>query len=162
MNRRVLVAGWGQVTQGKEQTADLRDPLGLMAEAARRAADVAGSRELLGRLDAVLVVKPMSCSYPAAAEQLAVALGKGRGTGKAVVERRGCDGAACARLAEPHRAFGVVKHPECPVQIGVEPIGQIKVGSRLRVVTRRSTTSSLPACPRITAARPCTFDVSLK
>ncbi|MFU8857450.1 MAG: hypothetical protein ACNA8S_10670 [Deferrisomatales bacterium] len=75
MKRRVRVTGWGQVTQRKEQTEGLLDPLGLMAEAARRAADVSGSRDALRRLDAVVVVKPMSRSYPDAAAQLARALG---------------------------------------------------------------------------------------
>ncbi len=63
MTGRVRVTGWGQVTQPKAQAEALLDPLGLMAEAARRAGDARGSREVLGRLDAVLVVKPMSRSY---------------------------------------------------------------------------------------------------
>ncbi|MDP2401424.1 MAG: hypothetical protein Q8M66_05545, partial [Actinomycetota bacterium] len=63
------------MTQRKEQTEGLLDPLGLMAAAARRAAVAAGLREGPQRLVAVFVVMPMSRSYPAAAAQLARELG---------------------------------------------------------------------------------------
>ena len=73
--RDVVVSGWGQVTQRKEQTAGLRDPLGLMVEAARLAGDRAGSRDLLRGLDGVMVVQVMSASLDGAAMQLAGRLG---------------------------------------------------------------------------------------
>ena len=33
MNRKVVIAGWGQIKQSKDQTDRLLDPVGLMAEA---------------------------------------------------------------------------------------------------------------------------------
>jgi acetyl-CoA C-acetyltransferase len=75
MQTQVVIAGWGQITQRKEQDTGLRDPLGLMAAAARTAADTAGSRELLRQLDGIMVVRPLSVHYPSAAEQLAANIG---------------------------------------------------------------------------------------
>ena len=67
--RDIVVAGWGQITQPKDRTQDLLDPLGLMAAAATRAAECANLP--LSGLDAILVVRPMSAHYPDAARQLA-------------------------------------------------------------------------------------------
>jgi hypothetical protein len=57
MKTRVVIAGWAQVTQRKEER-DIRDPLGLMAAASRAAFEKAGSKGLLRRLDGMMVVRP--------------------------------------------------------------------------------------------------------
>lgn len=75
----VVVAGWGQVTQPRDQARDLKDPLGLMAEAAARSLKKIGSKGLLTRLDGIMVVRPLSRHYPDAAAQLARALGASPG-----------------------------------------------------------------------------------
>ncbi len=75
MKPQVIITGWGQVTQPKEQVADLRDPLGLMAAAALRAGQVTGMHDTLRKLDGIMVVRPLSAHYPAAAAQLAEKIG---------------------------------------------------------------------------------------
>ncbi len=75
MKRRVVIAGWGQVTQGKEQKDSLLDPLGLMGKAVRQAAEAAGGIDLLRRLDAVMVVRVLSRHYPDAAAELSRDIG---------------------------------------------------------------------------------------
>ena len=72
MNKTVAIAGWGQVTQPKEQVKNLCDPLGLMAAAARKASEVTGAKDVLRNLDGIMVVRPLSAHYPDAAKQLAV------------------------------------------------------------------------------------------
>ena len=72
---RIVVAGWGQITQPRHQAHDLKDPLGLMAEAARRSSEKTGSRSLLKHLDGIMVVRPLSRHYPDPVAQLAQALG---------------------------------------------------------------------------------------
>ena len=37
MHKRIVVSGWGQVTQGKEIIETIQDPLGMMAQAAGKA-----------------------------------------------------------------------------------------------------------------------------
>jgi len=69
----IVVAGWGQITQPKNRTEDILDPLGLMESAARRAAECADLSPT--ELDGILVVRPMSAHYPDAARQLADQLG---------------------------------------------------------------------------------------
>lgn len=73
MARDIVVAGWGQITQRKEQAQDLLDPLGLMECAARDACE--GADVQLPALDAILVVRPMSAHYPDVAADLADRLG---------------------------------------------------------------------------------------
>jgi len=75
MKVQVVIAGWGQVIQPKEQVENLTDPLGLMAAAAQKAAESAGTRGILPRLDGIMVVRPMSTHYPDAAGQLAAEIG---------------------------------------------------------------------------------------
>lgn len=75
MKPQVVITGWGQVTQPKDQVSDLTDPLGLMAAAAKKAAAAAGTRAILHHLDGIMVVRPMSAHYPAAADQLAAEIG---------------------------------------------------------------------------------------
>ena len=74
MRRRVVLTGWGQVTQRKEHT-DILDPLGLMSEATRLAADPIGGSDVLSKLSGIMVVRPLSEYYVSAAEQLAEIIG---------------------------------------------------------------------------------------
>ena len=76
MKRRVVLAGWGQVTQPKQQTGDsIRDPLGLMADASRQAFEMTGSFEIPRNLDGLMVVKVMSAYYASADRALAERMG---------------------------------------------------------------------------------------
>jgi acetyl-CoA C-acetyltransferase len=75
MGNNVVIAGWGQMTQAKDQRDRLLDPLGLMVEASRRAAENSKLSHVLQGVDAVFSVKVMSDYYPSAAAQLADALG---------------------------------------------------------------------------------------
>ncbi len=75
METRVVVAGWGQVTQRKEHTGALLDPLGLMAEAARQIVAATRQAEALRNIDAVFAVKVMSRDCEPTAERLARLLG---------------------------------------------------------------------------------------
>lgn len=76
MKRRVVLAGWGQVTQAKQIAADrVRDPLGLMAAASRRAFEMTGSFAVPRSLDGVMVVKVMSTYYASADRSLADKMG---------------------------------------------------------------------------------------
>lgn len=81
MSRRLrapVLVGVGQVLQRSDDPADAREPLALMLEAVRLAAEDAGSRELLARADAVRVVRGMW---------------RYADPGRAVAERAGCPGA---------------------------------------------------------------------
>ncbi len=71
MKTQVVIAGWGQVTQPKEQFENLCDPLGLMAAAALKSGEVTGMPAILRNLDGIMVVRPLSAHYPSAAMQLA-------------------------------------------------------------------------------------------
>lgn len=72
MNRRIVLAGWGQVTQTKQETNEkLRDPIGLMAEASCKAFEMTGAFDVERNLDGVMVVKVMSRYYDAADRFLA-------------------------------------------------------------------------------------------
>ncbi len=75
MKNQVVIAGWGQVTQPKEQAENLCDPLGLMAAAALKAGKVTGMPDTLRNLDGILVVRPLSAHYPSVAAQLAEKIG---------------------------------------------------------------------------------------
>ena len=60
MNRRVVLAGWGQVTQsGQTNDDDLLDPIGLMAAASQRAFEMTGSSDAVRHLDGLMTVKVM-------------------------------------------------------------------------------------------------------
>jgi acetyl-CoA C-acetyltransferase len=75
-NRRVVLAGWGQVTQGKAESLDrVQDPIGLMAAASRQAFEMFGALDVLGSLDGLMVVKVMSAYYTAADRYLAERMG---------------------------------------------------------------------------------------
>jgi len=70
LERKVVVAGWGQVVQRKEQESPLLDPLGLMIEASKHAAEDMGGSGSLRNLDGIMVPRVMSVYYEAVAEQL--------------------------------------------------------------------------------------------
>ena len=61
--RRVVVAGWGQVTQPKETAAQIKDPLGLMIQASVSAAQITTSSRILKELDGIMVVRTISRHY---------------------------------------------------------------------------------------------------
>lgn len=71
---KVVIAGWGQITQAKDQVENLLDPLGLMEKASRLTAERMSSHDVLKKIDAVFTVKMMSRYYASAADQLADAL----------------------------------------------------------------------------------------
>ncbi len=71
----VVVAAWGQITQGKNPPGPLRDPLALMVAAARQIVEQTGRPEALAAVDAVFTVKVMSTACDPAAERLASLLG---------------------------------------------------------------------------------------
>lgn len=75
-SRRVVLAGWGQVTQGKEEPLDrVHDPIGLMAGASGQAFEMCGVSDVSGSLDGVMVVKVMSANYASADQCLAERMG---------------------------------------------------------------------------------------
>ncbi len=75
MKRDVVVAGWGQVTQPKQLETIAKDPMGLMAQAARKAALKLTDPTALTRVDGIMVVRSLSTHYEAPAAQLAALLG---------------------------------------------------------------------------------------
>ena len=76
MNRHVVVAGWGQVTQSGPAGGDgLLGPIGLMATASQRAFEMTGSFDAARHLDGLMTVKVMSTYYPSAHRLLAERLG---------------------------------------------------------------------------------------
>jgi len=76
MNRHVVLAGWGQVTQfGPAGGDDLLDPIGLMAAASQRTFEMTGSFDAARHLDGLMTVKVMSTYYPSAHRLLAERLG---------------------------------------------------------------------------------------
>lgn len=71
MNRRVVLAGWGQITQTKyEPDQRVREPLELMAEASCKAFEMTGSFDAQRNLNGVMVVKVMSRYYDSADRSL--------------------------------------------------------------------------------------------
>ena len=75
MERKVVVAGWGQITQPKELNQTAQDPMGLMTQASNRAAEMMVSKKVLTYLDGIMVVRTLSHHYTSPAEQLAQKLG---------------------------------------------------------------------------------------
>ncbi len=75
MERRVVVAGWGQITQPKELNSTPQDPMDLMKQASNRAAKIMVSKKVLTALDGIMVVRTLSHHYTAPARQLARGLG---------------------------------------------------------------------------------------
>jgi acetyl-CoA C-acetyltransferase len=75
MKRDIVVAGWGQVTQPKQLETPAKDPMGLMVQAARKAAQKLTDPTALTRVDGIMVVRSLSAHYEAPAAQLAALLG---------------------------------------------------------------------------------------
>ncbi|MCP4670919.1 MAG: hypothetical protein GY857_06400, partial [Desulfobacula sp.] len=71
MERKVVVAGWGQITQPKNLEKPAKDPMGLMTDAAIKASKTAGSKKVLSNLDGIMVVRIVSRNYKSPAKQLA-------------------------------------------------------------------------------------------
>lgn len=69
------MAGWGQVKQPKQTDQPVKEPLDLMVDAAVRAAETAGSKNCLKKIDGIMVVKILSRHYPSPDRQLAQRLG---------------------------------------------------------------------------------------
>jgi acetyl-CoA C-acetyltransferase len=75
MERNVVLAGWGQITQAKHLHSHPKNALGLMESASLQAFEMTGQKPSLTGLDGVMVVSIVSGNYPAAAQQLANILG---------------------------------------------------------------------------------------
>jgi acetyl-CoA C-acetyltransferase len=75
MERKVVVAGWGQTTQPKILDKPVQDPLGLMKKASQKAGEMMTSRSILKNLDGIMVVRPLSQHFTSPAGQLADQLG---------------------------------------------------------------------------------------
>jgi acetyl-CoA C-acetyltransferase len=78
MERKVVVAGWGQITQPKKPDTSGKaamDPMGLMTRASDLAGESMGSKTILKHLDGIMVVRTLSRHYPSPARQLAQNLG---------------------------------------------------------------------------------------
>ncbi len=75
MERKVVVGGWGQITQPKTLDRTAKDPMGLMAQASRRAAEMLASKTALTHLDGIMIVRTLSHHYTSPAKQLAHKLG---------------------------------------------------------------------------------------
>jgi len=75
MERKVVVAGWGQVTQPKNITQTAKDPMGLMIQASRNACEMMASNSVLTDLDGIMIVRTLSRHYTSPASQLAQNLG---------------------------------------------------------------------------------------
>ena len=71
----VVVAAWGQITQDKNRTEHLLDPLGLMVAASQKVIDQTDRPDAIRSVDAVFAVKVMSAPCDPAAERLARLLG---------------------------------------------------------------------------------------
>ncbi|MCK5164683.1 MAG: hypothetical protein KAQ72_13245 [Desulfobacula sp.] len=75
MERKVVVAGWGQITQPKELNKTPQKPMGLMTQASQKAAQIMASGKVLTKLDGIMVVRTLSHHYTSPAKQLAQKLG---------------------------------------------------------------------------------------
>ena len=71
MERKVVVAGWGQKTQPKELNKAAKDPMGLMTDASLKASEIMTSKKVLEDLDGIMVVRIVSRNYSSPAKQLA-------------------------------------------------------------------------------------------
>jgi RPA family protein len=70
MHQKIVVSGWGQITQRKEVIGKIHDPLGLMAIAAGQAQEK-HRFDVLKNIDGIMTVMTISRYYPDAAKQLA-------------------------------------------------------------------------------------------
>ncbi len=71
MERKVVVAGWGQVKQPKILDRPAQDPMDLMKSASLKAAELMTSKKVLKNLDGIMIVRPVSHHYISPAKQLA-------------------------------------------------------------------------------------------
>ncbi|MCP4672026.1 MAG: hypothetical protein GY857_12050, partial [Desulfobacula sp.] len=71
MERKVVVAGWGQITQPKELNKAAKDPMELMEYASLKASETMTSKKILENLDGIMVVRIVSRNYSSPAKQLA-------------------------------------------------------------------------------------------
>ena len=71
MERKVVVAGWGQVKQPKILDRPAQDPMGLMETASLKAAELMASKKVLKNLDGIMIVRTVSHHYISPAKQLA-------------------------------------------------------------------------------------------
>ena len=74
MSERIVITGWGQITQPKDACAPFMEPLDMMEQAARAAAVIAGPGVLAG-IDALFVVRTQSRVLSDPAGDLARRLG---------------------------------------------------------------------------------------
>lgn len=74
MAERIVLSGWGQVTQRKEAAPPFFDPVDLMEQAAREAGVLSGAG-IWPRIDALLLVRPLSRNLREPAADLARRLG---------------------------------------------------------------------------------------
>ncbi len=70
MQQKIVVSGWGQITQRKEVIGKILDPLGMMAKAAGQAQEK-HCFDVLKNIDGILTVMTISRYHPDAAKQLA-------------------------------------------------------------------------------------------
>ncbi len=75
MERKVVVAGWGQITQPKKLDQTAKDPMGLMTQASIRACEMMASKKAIRHLDGIMIVRTLSRHYTSPAKQLAQNLG---------------------------------------------------------------------------------------
>ena len=75
MERKVVVAGWGQITQPKNLNTPPLDPMGLMGKAAKSASEMMACKKVLTNLDGIMIVRTLSHHYTSPAKQLAQNLG---------------------------------------------------------------------------------------
>ncbi|MCP3872966.1 MAG: hypothetical protein GY699_07405 [Desulfobacteraceae bacterium] len=75
MERNVVVAGWGQVTQPKNLNKKALDPMGLMVQASKTTQEMMASKNVLKTLDGIMIVRTVSHHYTSPAKQLAQQLG---------------------------------------------------------------------------------------
>ena len=74
MNQRIVLTGWGQVTQPKHSKPPFMDPIDMMEQAARDAGKLTGA-DVWNRVDTVLVVRTQSRNLVDPAGALAARLG---------------------------------------------------------------------------------------
>jgi acetyl-CoA C-acetyltransferase len=75
MEQKVVVAGWGQITQTKELNQTAKKPMELMIQASKRASEMMASKTALSTLDGIMIVRTLSHHYASPAKLLAQKVG---------------------------------------------------------------------------------------
>jgi len=75
MEQKVVVAGWGQITQPKKLNQTAKKPMDLMVQASRNASEMMGSATALSTLDGIIIVRTLSQHYTSPAKRLAQEIG---------------------------------------------------------------------------------------